>query len=316
LGKDVPSRGPISALPGGAALLVASEGAGAAAWVLIDDSEVSGLGPALAWAWRGEAVSLDVLVEETIPGSASVVARRAAEFAQPATRVWSVAGRSLSPVEPAPEVDAVLEDVDASLVELLMAHGADPVVEHGVLRGEVLGLEVARVVAGRLEVGVGRHDRYARAEMRRGEDPGSALDEAVAAVRALRRPEAPVHPANTLARGRWLRSVACADPALIGFASLEPVSPPLPWFDLPEAGSAPALGVMADGSLGVAVFSVGIDMDLVPTAADVRLLHAPSAELVLAVPEGDDVAVTRALAAALVRRASVRVVPKGWESAP
>ena len=48
----------------------------------------------------------------------------------------------------------------------LRAAGAEPVVEGGVLTGEVLGLEVARVVTdaegSRLEVGVGKHDRHAQ----------------------------------------------------------------------------------------------------------------------------------------------------------
>ena len=46
----------------------------------------------------------------------------------------------------------------------IVAGGAEPVVEHGVLGGEVAGLEVCRVVdvdtgAVRLEVGIGAHDR-------------------------------------------------------------------------------------------------------------------------------------------------------------
>jgi hypothetical protein len=54
---------------------------------------------------------------------------------------------------------------------------------------------------------------------------------------------------------------------------------------------------------------VGIDLDLVPTAADVRLAAGlPGARLVLAVPERDDHPVTRALAAMLTEPAEVRPV--------
>jgi hypothetical protein len=198
--------------------------------------------------------------------------------------------------------------------DILRAHGAEPVLEHGVLRGEVLGLEVARVVDGHLQVGVGRHDRLARAEMRPDEDIGEALDEAVGAVRARRRLGEPRHPANTLARGRWLRSVVCARPELVGARDLVPVEPPLPWFDLPEAGAAPALGTSSPGARPlVVVCSVGVDLDLVPTAADSRLIHCPGAELAIVVPEGDDVPVTRALAAMLANPADVRVVRNKWE---
>jgi hypothetical protein len=198
--------------------------------------------------------------------------------------------------------------------DLLRVHGAEPIFEHGVLRGELLGLEVARVIAGQLEVGVGRHDRLARAEMHPDEDIGHALDEAVAAVRARRRLGEPRHPANTLARGRWLRSIVCTRPGLVGARDLAPVAPPLPWFDLPEAGAAPAVGTSsAGGGPLVVVCSVGVDMDLVPTAADSRLIHRPDAELAIVVPEGDDVPVTRALAGMLADQADVRVVPRGWE---
>jgi hypothetical protein len=54
-------------------------------------------------------------------------------------------------------------------------------------------------------------------------------------------------------------------------------------------------------------------MDLVPTAADSRLIHRPDAELAIVVPEGDDVPVTRALAGRLADPASVRAVPREWE---
>ncbi len=195
----------------------------------------------------------------------------------------------------------------------MLAHGAEPVVEHGVLRGEVLGLEVARVVDGRLQVGVGRHDRIARLEMRPGEALGAALDEAVAAVRERRRPGAGRHPANTLARARWLRSVVCARPELVDAGRLEPVAPPLPWFDLPEAAAAPCVGVGSQGDPVVVVCSTGVDVDLVPTAADCRRLYSPGADLVVVVPEGDDLPVTRALAGALARPALVRTVPRSWE---
>jgi hypothetical protein len=285
-------------------------------WVLIDDGEVSRFGPALALADSRGASSLNVLVEEAVPGAASVIARRAAEMASPAG-VWSISRREIRRAEPA--VADPVESVAESLVydgyaSLIASHGADPVFEHGVLRGEVLGLEVARVIGGKLVVGVGRHDRDARLEMRPGEDVGAALDEAVGAVRARRRPGVARHPANTLARSRWLRAVICARPAVVGATSLEVAAPPLPWFDLPEAGAAPCVGWLADSSPVVAVCSVGVDLDLVPTAADCRVLYRPDARLLLAVPEGDDLPVTRRLASGLARPAEVVTVPRDWET--
>jgi hypothetical protein len=191
---------------------------------------------------------------------------------------------------------------------LLRRHGCSPVVEEGVLLGEVLGLEVARVVDGVLKVGVGRHDRYARAAMRPGEDPETALDEAVAAVRAYRRPGAPRHPANTMRRSRWLRSVVCARPDLVGAEWLEPAPPPLPALDLTDNSAVPCVGPDV-----VVVCSAGVDLDLVPTAADCRLLHGPAYRLAIVVPEGDDIAATRELSAGLARPPSIITVPRAWE---
>jgi hypothetical protein len=249
---------------------------------------------------------LHVLVEGA--AAAGVVARRAAEFAVPPS-VWVVSGRALAAASPAsPEPVASL---DLRYAELLLDHGAAPLVEHGVLRGEVLGLEVARVVDGQLEIGVGRHDRAARSEL--GGEPDAALSEAVAVVANLRRLGAPVHPANTLARSRWLRAVVCARPALVEAADLGPVAPPLPAEDLTDNSAVPCLGVAHDGSPLVVVCSTGVDPDLIPTAADSRRLYRPEAQLVVVVPEGDDHPVTGALAAALARPALVRTVGRGWE---
>ena len=304
-----------SVLPGGAALLSTPS---SRAWVLIDDGVVARFGAAMAWADRQGVTTVDVIVDGS-PSAPGIIARRAAAFAGPPS-VWAVDGTDLSPVEAAEAVPAEPGLLDpgadgAALARLLAEHDLEVVHEHGVLRGEVLGLEVARTVGGRLEVGVGRHDRSARAEMRPGEDLGAALDDAARAVRALRRPGAPPHPANTLARSRWLRAVMSRDPQRYGLAALEAVAPPLPWFDLPEAGPAPAVGATEAGQPVVVVCSVGVDLDLVPTAADCRLLyggeHAEPA-LWLVVPEGDDLPVTRALAGRLVPPAEVRTVPRDW----
>ena len=55
----------------------------------------------------------------------------------------------------------------------------------------------------------------------------------------------------------------------------------------------------------VAVYSTGIDLDLVPFALDARAMHAPAAELVLVVPGRDASPVTRGLAARAIRPPAV-----------
>jgi hypothetical protein len=342
--------------PSGATLLEASSGRG---WVLDDQGRSGSLGPALAWARRHRVRELHLLVDGPGAGSAAggspgaggaagVMARRAAAWADPPT-VWRVAGRNVEPVVAAP-VPAVIEPpADArALMTLLSGHGADVVIEHGVITAEVLGLEVARVVpvgdpsdplgssvpsvpsvpsvdwfplneeGWRIAVGVGHHDQEARAEMHPGEPIDVGLDRVVALVRELRRAGARRHPANTLSRERWIRALVVAQPGLVGATDLRPLPPPLPRHDLRLPSVAPALDPGGDHRPALVVCSIGVDLDLVPTAADLRITHGPVTDdpagvrLVLVVPEGDDYPVTRDLAAALAEPAEVVVLPRDW----
>src|SRR5206468_4880179 len=91
---------------------------------------------------------------------------RSAQCRRP-PQVWEVAGRELRPAAPAPPpTPGPLPSEVSAFADVLRAAGAEPVVESGVLVGEVLGLEVARVMTDEsgpwLEVGVGKHDREAQ----------------------------------------------------------------------------------------------------------------------------------------------------------
>jgi hypothetical protein len=122
---------------GGAALLVDRQ-----AWVLIDGDAERALGLALAWARRREATSIDVIADN----STGVLARRAAGFTIPVA-AWSPVERTLVPAM----VDGLPVPPEPSSRHLALRHvidgaGAQLVVEHGVVTGEVRGLEVCRVV--------------------------------------------------------------------------------------------------------------------------------------------------------------------------
>jgi hypothetical protein len=112
---------------------------------------------------------------------------------------------------------------------------------------------------------------------------------------------------TSIGRERWLRSIVVAHPELVGTADLTAVEPPSPRADLRATSIAPAMG---DGV--VVACSVGIDPNLVPAAADVRAQHAPAAQLILVVPEGNDSPSTYRLAAALKQPARVITVPPNW----
>jgi hypothetical protein len=292
------------AFPGGAAL-VGDDGI----WVLADARPARALGPALAVARRAEASGPVNLVVE---GSAGLLARRASQFAVPPV-VWLLVGTSLEraepdPLPPVPPLDPRVRP----FADVLTAAGADPVVEHGRLIGEVDGLEVARVVVDvegpHLEVGVGRFDREAHALVSGDRPSGETLADVVAFVRRHRRRGGEHHALQQLAADRWLRSRLVGQPSLVGADHLAPLAPVVEAPDLRTPWPAPATGLDPEGRPVVVVASVGVDLDLVPAAADARLADGRSARLVLAVPARDALPVTRALAAALADPAEVVTV--------
>jgi hypothetical protein len=291
--------------PAGAALVRGTEG-----WVLLEDDPESGLGAAMAWAARQGVERLHILAE-TEDG---LLARRAAMFS-PAPTVWRIDGRELRPAAPTPRPTASpLHPAAEALRPVMAAAGADPVEEHGVLGGEVLGLEVCRAVVedghARLDVGIGDHDREAF-RLVHGDGPvEAALASVVAEIASHRRPDAPPHALNRLARERALRHRLVEDPTIVGLATLAPAPPPVPRSEPSEPVPCVAVGADRAGGPVVVVCSAGIDLDLVPFAADARdALAGPDARLLLAVPEGDDQPVTYELAGRLVVPAEVVAVP-------
>lgn len=301
-------------LGGGAALVDGTTG-----WVLADAEPARVLGGAIVWAERNQIDELRVLVDDE--AAAGTVARRARAFARRPS-VWRVEGRAVRPAVAAPFPERLPAPSGTDeLVEMLEAAGVDVVVEHGVLSGEVLGLEIARVVQDegdggpRLEVGVGRHDREAFAMIHGRLPTADALAAVVDAVLAQRRPGAPQHPLNRLAAERWLRAEVMRQPQVVGARSLAPIDPTVPRDNVKDAVPAAASGEDDTGGPVVVVCSAGIDLDLVPAAADIRAWHAPDARLVLVVPERDAHPVTHILAATLAVPAEVVAVAGDWREA-
>jgi hypothetical protein len=284
---------------GGTATTFPGGAANTRGWVLADDNAARALGPALVWAERHGVDPADLHIVVDDPTTAGALARRATQFTrQP--HVHTVDGRALRDATPAPALDLErpAPPEDAHFARMLKAAGAEPVVEHGVLVGEVNGLEVARVVDGRLEVGIGKHDRHAQALVHGDRPMGETLAAAVAFVRGHRHPDAEPHPLNRLARERWLR----ADLVREHPDDLRPISSPVVRDDLRVNAPAPAVD---RNNETVYVCSAGIDLDLVPAAADARLSVDETAALVLVVSPRDDHPITRRLAAALKRPATI-----------
>jgi hypothetical protein len=268
------------------------------AWVLLVDRPASSLGGALGWAVRQSATGLHVLASE----GTDVLARRAASFMLPIvvshldgrTLVPAVA-RPLTPSEPLPQRHR-------DLVSLIIAGGAEPVEEHGVLVGEVAGLEVCRVVDDvqtgevRLEVGVGAHDRETF-QLLHGDRPTvEALADVVRAVGAHRSVGALQHPLNQLAASRLLRARIMASPSLVGAGALVGAEPPAARSNLKD--EVPCVAREVDGDR-IVVCTTGVDLDAVPWAADAIAVHGAS-ECLIAAPARDVLDIQQRLAALLV----------------
>jgi hypothetical protein len=109
-----------------------------------------------------------------------------------------------------------------------------------------------------------------------------------------------------------MRSRLIAHPDRLGLASLAAAEGAVPRPNLRDRAVAFGLGTRPDGTPVVVACSVGVDLDLVPAAADARLVHDPEADLLLVVPERDAHPVTVALAARLTRPAEVIGLPGDW----
>lgn len=303
---------PVAFAPGAALL---HEGA---AWIYLDEQPARRLGAALAWAVRAGATGLNLIAEE----GTGVLARRAPEFALPIA-VWHADERALLPAVAEPLLPPAQPPAShAAFRALIVAGGAEPVVEHGVLAGEVEGLEVCRVVDDeftgepRLEVGTGAHDREAFAMIHGDVPTVDSLTRIVSAVAERRRLDAPPHPLNRLARERLLRAAVIASPELAGATELAPMAPPVPRQNLKDAVPCVAAGRAADGTSLVVVCSVGVDLDLVPFAADARLaaeaaepgVRGEGSRLVVITPRRDLVRVTEELVGLMRRRCELRTL--------
>jgi hypothetical protein len=188
----------------------------------------------------------------------------------------------------------------------------EPLCEHDTWRGEVLGLEVVRMVGDRMEVGVGRFDREAMSLLDAGRPVAEALIAAANQVRAQRRPGAGTHPLATLARERWLRCDLVAAPSQVGATGLVPVDPADRQSGLRYPSPAPAIGLDGRGGTVLVVCTVGVDVAVVPAAADLVLREDPDRVVVVMPPRDVLDPVDRAVAR-LARPATVVGVPGSWE---
>ncbi len=281
------------------------------AWVLVTGNYERSLGPALMWALRNNATSLKLLLNER----AGELARISAHF-DFAIEVFEVDAAGVARVAVPKDATKIEVSVaDEMFADFIKSAGAEVVREHGVISGEVCGLEVCRVVratsasdldgAGEseLEIGVGAHDRETFKLLHGRTATVESLRKVIAEVAARRAVGAQVHPLNQLARERMLRHYVCLSPQLVGAKSLQPAQPPIARTNLKDVVPCCAVGVSLTGEKMVVIFNVGVDPDVVSFGADARGQINASADLVFAMPTRDIVPAVEQIAQMLRRPA-------------
>jgi len=279
--------------------------------VLAEERPSRALGGALASSARSSADEVHLFTTE----AGNILARRASLFSGPIT-VWEIEEDQVTeamPAQPLAETKAVDQP---ELIATLEKSGLEVIFEHGVTVGEVEGLEVARVISDdngdRIEVGVGAHDREAFGLLHGDLPTAQAIEQVANVVRLHRVPGAEPHPLNRLGSERWLRAHLISHPDRIGMRQLVAAAPPVERTNLKEAVPAVAKGVSLEGRETLVVCAVGIDLDLVPFAADARLLHNPNAELKIVVPQRDAHQILRDLVDRLINSAEIIAIDDSW----
>ena len=281
------------------------------AWVYVTGRHERSLGPALMWALRNNAKALKLFSSE----SAGDLARIATHF-DFVIEVFEFDAAGVACVAMPKIVEKIEVSVaDEMFAEFIKSAGADVVREHGVISGEVCGLEVCRVVraadsgesdgAGEseLEIGVGAHDRETFKLLHGRTATIESLRKVIAEVAARRAVGAQVHPLNRLARERMLRHYVCQSPQLVGAKSLQVAQPPIVRTNLKDVVPCCAVGMSLTGEKMVVIFNVGVDPDVVSFGADARGQINGSAELIFAMPTRDIVPAVERVAQMLRRPA-------------
>jgi hypothetical protein len=286
---------------------------GERAFLYLTGSGPSPLGAALAWGATRGATELHVIADDPDP---TMVTQTEGLYPRPS--IWRAAGPDLVPAATETTTTAARAeppDQAKAMIPTLTAAGCDVVIEHGVIVGEVLGLEVARVVtdasgAAEIRVGVGLYDQEAHALMNAAATVDERLSSVIEEVLMHRRAEAGPHPLNRVARERWLRALVLADPGQLGLDAAEPLEPLSPRGGIHEGRPAALLGT-SDGRSVIVVASTGIDLDLVPHAAG-HIASTEATEVVLVLPERDHHDVIRRQAQRLALPFELTSLPDPW----
>ena len=128
-----------------------------------------------------------------------------------------------------------------------------------------------------------------------------------------RNPGSELHPVSRLTRERWLRADALANPEMFGFENMTCVDPPRESESLRETMPAAATSIDKMGQRVLIVFSVGVDICLVPFIADLISIERP-ARVEVVLPEKDILVPVEKCLSYLDIPLNIRGVAGGWET--
>ena len=303
-GVDTASFVPVEFAFGDAAL------DGSTGWIFVSEQHDRAIGPALLWAAKHQVQAVNILSEK----SAGVLARRASLFAHQST-VWSVRDGNVVAAEAEKVLgESTVTKAHEQFASMIAESGAEVVREHGVLSGEVMGLEVCRVIddndEARLEIGVGVHDRETFQLLHGKNATLQSLQNVVEIVGKHRAEGSEQHPLNRLGAERLLRHRIVSNPQLIGLSTAQIAEPPVKRLNVKDAVPCVAVGKDEEGHDVVVVCTASVDVDVVAFAADARLRISPKANLLIATHINNVVPALKKLANSLVEPAAfVEVAP-------
>lgn len=257
---------------------------GLGAALLLEPGQRS-FGSAVLWASNAGVHELTLMVD---PAAGPADQARRAETLAIQTHVYEVDGSQLVPARPAPTYSAVSapSHTDVGMAFLLDA-GLDIITDHGVVIGEYLGLEVARMVpnsdGGEIQVGVGAVDREANRVLHGGTITAEVLSRVIAEVAMYRRPGGAFHPLGQMARERWMMHSLINDPSQVELREIARVESASARRGLRTDSSAAGIAD-ADGHRVLVVTTVGVDVALIGAIADLISRDTPDRVVVVSSP--------------------------------
>ena len=280
-------------------------------WVLADqETPEETLGASLLELTAHENLHLVIYFENLQDAQTT---QRRSNALKPSPSIFFFSNEKANQVEPALfDERKFVEPPLPEFEELCLKFDLEKVYEFGTWSGEILGLEVLRVSDNEIQVGVGKLDREANSLISRGKPVSDVLSSAVEIVRLSRNSESSLHPLSRLVRERWLRADAVANPREYGMESLILLEPLIERKSLRDSMPTAAMGFDEKGEKVLYVFSVGIDIRLVPFIADLMLLELPD-RVEVVIPNKDILVSIEKSLKFLNIPLTIRGVVGGWE---